>query len=472
LERARHERVKEHEKRWIRNTLEATIQHVKDLEHGSEVLEADTKLAEQKMADASRRLKELNDKRRQERDEKQAGLRMMQKIEREKAKETFERELKEEQQRVQKEFAEARRRFEVHVANEKKKADFQRQQELARDREYQRQQERLANMLKQDEERGRILQKSRDEFQRHLREKKADKDAKIQAALSKDEAIREEKRRAYEEKKERENTKEEMQAQRRALQQEESAKRSFQLMMKRRIAADEAKRKQEEFQHNVQEHQRQVDERLKEHQAKQQKYLQFKRELDALKENNKEMNVERQRRRDAFRRAQLQADLNSKLGKATALEMERAHMWNERKQMIVAAQLQRRKIKEQIHQMHLKSSFSSDQIVRTILELQSEPQFQCIALDDFSSSHAHSLQSHNPHAASMPALLHQQPQEKPKTKERDEAKGERREEEEEVQRVSGPHILVPGKHPFAATANTTGNGNNGAGEQGAGEVRT
>merc|ERR1712187_990914 len=83
-----------------------------------------------------------------------------------------------------------------------------------------------------------------------------------------------------------------------ALQQEEGAKRSFQLMMRRKVIQEEATRRAEERRTEIVEHQEAIEYRLLEHEQKKERYLDFKKELDGLRSRNKEINVERQRRRE------------------------------------------------------------------------------------------------------------------------------------------------------------------------------
>lgn len=62
------------------------------------------------------------------------------------------------------------------------------------------------------------------------------------------------------------------------------------MMMKRKSIADEAARKAEERRNNIIEHQNEVEHRMMLHEMKKERYLEFKSELDALKEKNKEIN--------------------------------------------------------------------------------------------------------------------------------------------------------------------------------------
>merc|ERR1719313_2218778 len=88
----------------------------------------------------------------------------------------------------------------------------------------------------------------------------------------------------------------------RRLFQEQAAKKSLQMLLKRRAIAEESNRQLEEKRQQTLEHMEEVDQRMLEHEMKKHRYLEFKRELDHLKEKNKELNVERTRRRQEFKR--------------------------------------------------------------------------------------------------------------------------------------------------------------------------
>merc|ERR1719284_2184088 len=84
----------------------------------------------------------------------------------------------------------------------------------------------------------------------------------------------------------------------RALEQEEGAKKAFQTLMRRKVIQEDAARKAEERRLAILESQEETELRLLEHEQKKERYLDFKHELDGLRAKNKEINVERQRRRE------------------------------------------------------------------------------------------------------------------------------------------------------------------------------
>merc|ERR550514_1839299 len=156
------------------------------------------------------------------------------------------------------------------------------------------------------------------------------------------------KRQEYDDRLAREQIREEKMATQRALQQEEGAKKSFQTMMRRKCIQDEASRKLEERRMSIIEQQEETERRLLEHEMKKERYLDFKRELDGLKEKNKMINVERQRRREDAKREEVADQVSKKDEKMEMLANERERLWNVRKATQVEAARARESVKNQI----------------------------------------------------------------------------------------------------------------------------
>merc|ERR1719428_564037 len=117
----------------------------------------------------------------------------------------------------------------------------------------------------------------------------------------------------------------------RRLFQEQAAKKSLQMLLKRRSIAEESNRQLEEKRQETLEHMEEVDGRMLAHEMKKQRYLEFKRELDHLKEKNKELNVERTRRRQEFKRETTAEACRQKTMKADMTVLERQRLWDERR---------------------------------------------------------------------------------------------------------------------------------------------
>merc|ERR1719387_1606885 len=176
---------------------------------------------------------------------------------------------------------------------------------------------KLEEMRAQDLKRIEILDRQRHNMQIVMREKKEAKDFRIFQSMENNMELERQRRNEYEEK----------MATQRALQQEEGAKKSFQLMMRRKCIQDEAARKLEERRLGIIESQEETEKRLLEHEQKKERYLDFKRELDSLKERNKEINVCRQRRREDAKREEIADQVMKKDEKIDVLGQERERLW-------------------------------------------------------------------------------------------------------------------------------------------------
>merc|ERR1719498_670687 len=152
---------------------------------------------------------------------------------------------------------------------------------------------------------------------------------------------------------------EERLAQTRALDQEESAKKSFQLMMRRKLIQDDAARKAEERRDAIIEATEDKECRLLEHEQKKERYLDFKRELDGLRLKNKEINVERQRRKEEAYRENVAEQVRRKDEKMEWLQSERKRMWQIRRATQTEAYRARELVKNEIMRQRIASKFNA-----------------------------------------------------------------------------------------------------------------
>merc|ERR1719401_3180536 len=95
---------------------------------------------------------------------------------------------------------------------------------------------------------------------------------------------------------------------------------------------EEAKQKQEYRRVAILESQEETEMRLLEHEQKKERYLDFKRELDGLRAKNKEINVERQRRKEEAYREKVAEDVRKKDEKMEWMQSERNRLWQLRRQ--------------------------------------------------------------------------------------------------------------------------------------------
>ncbi|CAE8701844.1 unnamed protein product, partial [Polarella glacialis] len=170
-----------------------------------------------------------------------------------------------------------------------------------------------------------------------------------------------------------------------AVKQEESAKRSFQTMMRRKVIQDEAAKKAEERRMTILEAQEETEYRLMEHDQKKERYLDFKRELDGLRGKNKEINVERQRRREEAEREGIAEAVKKKDEKIDHLNAERKRMWGLRRAAQSEAYRAREIVKSEIMRQRIHSKFDSAALDNKLQALLQSDMFSAKILQTSSS---------------------------------------------------------------------------------------
>merc|ERR1719426_972 len=131
------------------------------------------------------------------------------------------------------------------------------------------------------------------------------------------------------------------------------------MMLKRKCIADEAAEQVEQKRNNMLEHMENVENRLMDHEMKKERYLEFKRELTSLKEKNKELNVQRQRRRQEHRRELLAESARQKATKMDFVQLERQRLWDDRRRTALMSQAYRDRVREIVHNQKLASQLTA-----------------------------------------------------------------------------------------------------------------
>jgi len=99
--------------------------------------------------------------------------------------------------------------------------------------------------------------------------------------------------------------------------------------------------------------------RLLEHEQKKERYLGFRRELDGLRAKNKEINVERQRRREEVAREAAADRVRKKEARIGVVSQERARLQEMRRQVQSEASRVREMMKNEIMQQRITSKYDS-----------------------------------------------------------------------------------------------------------------
>merc|ERR1712113_600526 len=175
-------------------------------------------------------------------------------------------------------------------------------------------------------------------------------------------------RQEFEERQQIELQREERLMQMRALEQEENAKKSFQTLMRRQVIKEDSVRKQDERRNAILEQQEETELRLLEHEQKKERYLDFKKELDSLRTKNKEINVERQRRREEATREMVAEQVRRKDQKVEHMNEEKKRLWQIRLQAQSEAYRARELVKNEIMKQRVASKFDSKLLEKLVME--------------------------------------------------------------------------------------------------------
>merc|ERR1712151_1285504 len=221
------------------------------------------------------------------------------------------------------------------------------------------QQARKDELRAQDLRRQETMDAQKAAYQVAMREKQDARDLRIYKSIQANMEIEQKRRDDFDEKSRLEAIREEKRAQQDALKQEESAKKSFQLMMRRKVIQEESIRKAEERRSAILEQQENTEVRLLEHEQKKERYLDFKRELDGLRGKNKEINVERQRRKEEAKREGIAEDVRKKDEKIDCMRSERQRLWQIRQSAQMEAHRARELVKTEIIRQRVRSKFDS-----------------------------------------------------------------------------------------------------------------
>merc|ERR1719310_581397 len=307
----------------------------------------------------SDRRKAESDRKRAEEHQKALEAQAQQRLERELARQEFEKEQEEQHRKAIQAAKDKKERRAREIEEENRKKQIELDKQAAQERAWQRQQERINEMAEKDAERRAVLEKQKADNARLMEERAAAKNNRMEKSMANNMAIEQKREDDFNERMEMDRQRNEKLALERRLYQEQAAKKSLQMLLKRRAIAEESNRQLEENRQRTLEHMEEVDNRMMEHEMKKHRYLEFKRELDHLKEKNKELNVERTRRRQEFKREATAESCRQKTMKADMTVLERQRLWDERRKTALLSQQARDDIRGEITRQKIKSQFDS-----------------------------------------------------------------------------------------------------------------
>jgi len=366
MERQKLLKAQEHERNWLKNQLRSELHQLKTMEnHNQKQMEeqADNEVA---VVEAARKTKEVNDKRAAAEERKAMEAEARQKLEKQIAQEEFHKAQQEIKRKAQISAKKEKEAYERQLAETERKKQAEIEKERKREAACKEQEAKKEEMMAQDFKREKMQEQQKQQFQLAMGEKKDARDLRIYQSMEANQEIEKQRRQDFEDRQRQEQIREERMAQARALEQEESAKKSFQLMMRRKVIQDEAARKAEERRDAIVEQQEDTEGRLLEHEQKKERYLDFKRELDGLRLKNKEINIERQRRKEEFHREETADGVRDKDEKMEWLQSERKRLWQIRRATQTEAYRARELVKNEIMRQRVASKFNSKDLAKHV----------------------------------------------------------------------------------------------------------
>jgi len=366
MERQKLLKAQEHERNWLKNQLRSELHQLKTMESNNARQLQESANNEAGVQEAAAKMKEMNDKRAQAEERKAMEAEARQKLEKQIAQEEFHKALQELKRKAALNAEKEREAYERQLAETERKKAAEVEKERKREAAYAEQTARKDEMRAQDLKRTDMMDNQKNQFQCAMREKKDKRDLRIYESMEANQEVERKRRSDFEERQRQELMREERMAQARALEQEEAAKKSFQMMMRRKCIQDEAARKAEERRDAIVEQQEDTESRLLEHEQKKERYLDFKRELDGLRLKNKDINVERQRRKEEAVREQTAEQVRTKDEKMEWLNSERKRLWQIRRATQTEAYRARELVKNEIMRQRITSKFNSKDLAKHV----------------------------------------------------------------------------------------------------------
>merc|ERR1719261_409011 len=256
-----------------------------------------------------------------------------------------------------------------------RKHQMELEKQAAQERAWQRQQERIQEMNEKDAERRRVQAQLKKEQMDAFKAKVDAKNDRIQKSIENNMMLAQQKEEELEAQIASNMERQARLDEEKMLAQQQAAKRSLHMYLKRKEIADNAAKEQEDRRQEVLQKMEEVEARMMDHDMKKERYLEFKRELDMLKEKNKELNVQRMRRRQEFRREQLAEQARQKAAKADFVQLERQRLYDDRRRTASVSQAYRDRVREIVHTQKLESKFDSSAVEGALLQVFSDPSF-------------------------------------------------------------------------------------------------
>jgi hypothetical protein len=362
MEKEKLARFQEGERKWLENCLSHELKLLRRLEAEDERLTEESEDKSKKMMEESKRLKELNDRRRDIEEQKQRVAEAQQELDREKAKQAFEKHQEELRKLQEREERKKREAHERSLREAERRAQREADMKIQQDRMWREKQEALSVIEKQDKERMDIIDRCKGTVMQKLHARRAAKEERVLKSIAKNRDLERSRKNELVKKLIEDQTRDERLAVVKQEHTEEAAKKSLQLMLRRKIIQDESQKRLEDRREEMLAQQSELERRLKEHEMKKRRHMEFKLELETLREKNKQLNVERQKKKEMYLRELYAQRVVEKDSKVETIFAERQQLWELRRKTALESQKSRDFVKKSIMEMRIKSKIDSKKL--------------------------------------------------------------------------------------------------------------
>ena len=369
LEKEHLRQSKSDEKRWLANVLRNELRNFRQMEADLATIQKEEEAADNAEAERCEKQRVANEQRRELEERKQQEFFENMRKEKEIAKQAFLAQQKE-AERIAEESAAQRKLMHAEALEEAtKRLLAEKARKEAAEKVWAIQQSRLKQIEEHDKERLEVLEKSRLMKIANVRELTEKRNKRIQKSIDNNMQLELYKKEEWLARQEAETERENRLALEKKNRQEQLAKRQIELLLKRKTATQASCLKADYKREAILAHSNQEALRLAEHEKKRQKFIAFKRELDALKEINKAMNVARQRKKEAYHRELVAKTVQTKDTKIETVTAERQRLWDMRKKAADEARAGREKVKLEILHQRVTSSLDGKRIENIIKQV-------------------------------------------------------------------------------------------------------
>ena len=369
LEKSKQRRAQADEHRWLQNVLKNELRLFKQMKEDHEMLRHEEQAADDNNREESERMRLLSLEQHEQEQRKQREIEAELRADREQAKRDFEKHQEELRALQDKDIKRKQELYEKSVRDAEKRRNDEENKRRQEEENWRLQQLKLEAMQLQDKQRLAILAKQKNEHSQTLRAQMDRLNNRIKQSQQNNMQLELFKREEYLAKiksdAERDNR---LDSKKRSMA-ERSAMNQLSLQLKRKNIAELNTRKLDEKRNQILSLQNETEKRLAENETKRQRFLAFKRELEALKEKNKFLNVQRQRRRDEHWRQSVAKEVELKDEKMRIVEISRNRgIWAARRKASMDARAARDSVKQEIMKMRIQSNLDPGKVEAMIAQ--------------------------------------------------------------------------------------------------------